>query len=270
VLRTRVVTAIIITAIGLTAVFSLGPVAFALLAAIILLVLGGWEAGLLSGLDSNAARAGFVLAICLAGAGLFAYYHPDWSMTLLLPGCLCWLLLAVWLTRPDLGREASPGHTAVKLIVLAIVLLTAWVSVVWLQAGSGWYVVLLMLIIAGADIGAYFSGRAIGGPKLATRISPGKTRSGAVGGLICAMLVAALATLVLPVAPFGPVQASLVALALAAVSIGGDLSISLLKRQRGLKDTSNILPGHGGILDRFDSVGAGLPFFALAVAIWGN
>lgn len=269
-LRTRVVTAIIITVIGLTAVFTLGPGAFALLAAVILLVLGSWEAGLLAGLSSPASRAGYALVICIAGALLFAQFHPDWIIGLLLPGCVVWLGLAVCLTRPEFGREAHAMHTAVKLLVLAVVLLTAWIAVIWLQADSGWYVVLLMLVIAGADIGAYFSGRAIGGAKLAPRISPGKTRSGAIGGLVCAMLVAAIATLSLPITPFGPFEAALVGLALAAVSIGGDLSISLLKRQRGLKDTSNILPGHGGILDRFDSIGAGLPFFALAVAVWGS
>jgi len=270
VLRTRVITAIIITALGLTAVFTLDPVAFAVLAALILLALGGWEAALLAGLDSPAARIGVALALCASGAGLFALYHPDWFVGVLVPGCVLWLALAVWLTRPDLGREVRPAHTIIKLLILGGVLLTAWMAVIWLQAGSGWYVVLLMLIVAGADIGAYFTGRAIGGAKLAPRISPGKTRSGAIGGLACAMLVAALATLTLPVSPLSPLMASLVALPLAAVSIGGDLSISLMKRQRGLKDTSNVLPGHGGILDRFDSVGAGLPFFAVAIALWGN
>lgn len=269
-LRTRVVTAILITVIGLTAVFTFGPVAFALFATLILLVLGGWEAGLLSGLTSPTARASYALSLCTAGGVLFALFHPEWSMVLLLPGCALWLGLAVWLTRPDLGRESNALHTVLKLLALGCVLLTAWIAVIWLQAGSGWHVVMLLLVIAGADIGAFFSGRVIGGPKLAPRISPGKTRSGAIGGLACAMLVAAVATLAVPVSPFGPYEAAMVGLALAAVSIGGDLSISLLKRQRGVKDTSNLLPGHGGILDRFDSIGAGLPFFALSVAIWGN
>ena len=269
-LKTRVVTAVIITVIGLSAVFALESIGFAVLAAVILLVLGGWEAGCLAGLDSPVPRAGFALAMCAAGGFLFAVYHPDWMTGLLLPGCVLWLGLLAWLTRPDYGREDSQAHTAAKLLALATVLLTAWIAVIWLQAASGWYVFLLMLIIAGADIGAYFSGKAIGGPKLAPRISPGKTRSGAIGGLVCAMVVAAVATIVLPESPFGPLEAGLIALVLAAVSIGGDLSISLLKRQRGLKDTSNFLPGHGGILDRFDSIGAGLPFFAVAVAIWGH
>jgi phosphatidate cytidylyltransferase len=148
---------------------------------------------------------------------------------------------------------------------LGLILLGAWLAVVQLQMQSAWLIVWLLCVIGAADIGAYFTGRGIGGPKLAARISPGKTWSGAVGGVLAALLVAPLAAYGLP-APLVSLSAPMLALVgvgLAVVSIGGDLFISLLKRQAGLKDSSDLLPGHGGLLDRLDSLGAALPFFAL-------
>jgi phosphatidate cytidylyltransferase len=135
---------------------------------------------------------------------------------------------------------------------------------------SPWLVVMLLILIAAADTFAYFTGRHFGGPKLAPRISPGKTLSGAAGGLIGAMVLTALSAAALPDSPFTPLTGALLGLGLGMISIAGDLFISLLKRQRALKDTSALLPGHGGILDRFDSLVAALPFFALAVALWGQ
>ncbi|MEN1729685.1 MAG: phosphatidate cytidylyltransferase [Pseudomonadota bacterium] len=145
-------------------------------------------------------------------------------------------------------------------------MLAAWLAIAWLQQQSPWLPVLLIIIIAAADVGAYFTGRSVGGPKLAPRISPGKTWSGVAGGIVAAFIITTIAVLVLPDSPFSPWLAGTIALGLAAISVGGDLFFSLLKRQRGIKDSSHLLPGHGGILDRIDSLGAALPFFALAVA----
>lgn len=259
-LKTRVITALVMAIIGLSALFLSPPALFALLAGILLLGIGGWEAGRLAGLESGAHSLIFACVLLTLGALLFFLFRPVWTATLLLGGALLWLGALFWLARPRSGAALR----TLKLAVLGGILLSAWLAVITLQAGSPWLVVLLVIIIAAADIGAYFSGRAIGGPKLAPSISPGKTQSGAIGGLLAATLVAAAVVTVLPEAPFRPLAAALVGLVLAALSIGGDLLISLFKRQRGLKDSSALLPGHGGLLDRFDSLGAALPFFALA------
>lgn len=259
-LRTRVITALVMAIIGLAALFLSPPPLFALLAGILLLGIGGWEAGRLAGLGSSERALTYACVLLACGALLFFMLPEPWITGLLLCGALLWLGLLFWLRRP---QSAADGRT-LKLVALGGILLTAWLSAVALQAGSPWLVLLLVIVVASADIGAYFSGRAIGGPKLAPSISPGKTRSGAVGGLLAASLATALAVTILPDAPFRPASAALLGLVLAAISIGGDLLISLLKRQRGIKDSSALLPGHGGVLDRFDSLSAALPFFALA------
>lgn len=269
-LRTRVITALIITSIGLAAVFTLPAPAFAAFAVLILLALGGWEGARLGGLDQARARAVYTAVLVITGTAVYWLHEPGQITAWLLPGCIAWLGFLAWLARPALGSAATKANHAFKLLIIALILLTGWLAIVWLQWLSPWLVLMLLIIIASADVGAYFSGRSIGGPKLAPSISPGKTRSGAIGGLLAAMLVTGISAQFLPDSPFTPVTAGLLALVLAAISIGGDLFISLLKRQRQLKDTSDLLPGHGGILDRFDSIGAAAPMFALAVAVLGQ
>ncbi len=263
-LKTRVLTALVMAAIGLAVLFGLPPTAFALVAGVLLLGLGGWEAAALSGLPGRSSRLAMAAGLLIAAALSTRLFASEHIVFWLLPGVLTWLLLLAWLTRPQLGRQ---GWVAAKLLILSIVLLSAWLALCWLQARSPWLVLLVVLIIAAADIGAYFTGRAVGGPKLAPSISPGKTRSGAAGGLVAATLLGAAAMPVLPDMPFSPPVAAAIGLLLAAVSIGGDLFMSLLKRQVGLKDSSRLLPGHGGILDRFDSLGAALPCFAMILAL---
>ncbi|MGY6588093.1 MAG: phosphatidate cytidylyltransferase [Wenzhouxiangella sp.] len=286
-LKQRVLTAIVMALVGLAALFGLGSLLFSLAALLLFLVLGGWEAGRLAGLACPVRRVLFTLLLILPAAALLLNGH-DWLIALgeqtarligpeadarraltlwFLPGCLAWLGFIAWLSSPGWGRQSGPGMLAFKLFCLAILLWSAWLAVSWLQAQSPWWVLLLIVVIAAADIGAYFSGRAIGGPKLAPRISPGKTRSGAVGGLLASAALTALAAWLLPQSPLSPAQALPVAAFLALVSIGGDLFISLLKRQQGLKDTAALFPGHGGVLDRFDSLSAAVPFFALLL-VW--
>ncbi len=270
VLKTRVLTAVLIALIGLGALFTLSPPAFAALVAILLLGIGGWEGARLSGIQNNWLRNGFAVLLLLLAALIWIVHDPARIIAYLLPACLLWLVLLAWLARPGLGRAESLGSTLCKLGVMAVVLLAAWLALSWIQSVSPWAVLMLMIIIAAADIGAYFTGRKVGGPKLAPSISPGKTRSGALGGLLGAIVLTAALAAVMPHSPFPPIVAGILAGGLAIISMGGDLFISLLKRQRQMKDTSNLLPGHGGILDRFDSLGAALPFFALAIALWGQ
>ncbi|TVS11330.1 MAG: phosphatidate cytidylyltransferase [Wenzhouxiangella sp.] len=253
--------------IGLGILFVSPPPVFAALAGIVLLGLGGREAGRLAGLEPEQWAAwAFTAAMLLVGLAVYLLRTPATTTTLLVLGAVLWLALLCWLGRPQFGARLW----LLKLLALAGILICAWLALITLQAASPWLVLLVVLIIAAADIGAYFSGRAIGGAKLAPSISPGKTRAGAIGGLMAATVITALAVTILPDAPFGPLIAGAVGLGLALVSIGGDLLISLLKRQRGIKDTSTLLPGHGGILDRFDSLGAALPFFALAWLFLGQ
>ena len=128
---------------------------------------------------------------------------------------------------------------------------------------------LLLLIVWAADVGAYFAGKTFGKNKLAPQISPGKTREGLVGGLVLAPVVALIATYFMPIAHIEFTHLVVLSLLVALVSVGGDLMISLHKRTSGFKDSGNILPGHGGILDRLDSLLVAAPFYALGVLAMG-
>lgn len=253
---------------GLAAVFYLPPAGFSPLAAVVLLVAGGWEAARLAGIDPAPARWAFGLGLAAIAAAIhWLALEPAW---LLSAGALLWLFSLAWLSRPGAGGSGKPAVVVIKLFVLGGILITAWLGLSLLQSLSPWLIFLLLVIIAAADIGAYFSGRHFGGAKLAPTISPGKTRAGALGGLFGAAALTPVAAGFVPLAPFGPFTMAALAFGLALVSIGGDLFVSLLKRQRQLKDTSSLLPGHGGILDRFDSMCAAVPFFSLAVLHWSG
>jgi len=131
-------------------------------------------------------------------------------------------------------------------------------------------ILLLLLIVWAADTGAYFAGRRFGNSKLAPQISPGKTRAGLYGGLLLAPLVALLAVHMMPIEKIEALPLILLSLVTALVSVGGDLLISMHKRTSGFKDSGNLLPGHGGVLDRLDSLLAAAPFFALGLLVAGH
>jgi len=127
----------------------------------------------------------------------------------------------------------------------------------------------MVVLVAIADIGAYFSGRRFGRTKLAPRVSPGKSWEGVVGGL-CACTVLAVSAHVLLRLEQPSLQAMIaIALAGAAASVVGDLLESMVKRQRGVKDSGTLLPGHGGVLDRIDGITAAGPVVALGLILAG-
>jgi len=134
-----------------------------------------------------------------------------------------------------------------------------------MQLGN-WLIMAVMVLVWGADIGAYFSGRAFGKRKLAPAVSPGKSWEGVYGGLALTLAI----TVVVGVVRGWTVKEMLLSLVGAAVvvfiSVVGDLTESMFKRQAGIKDSSNLLPGHGGVLDRIDSLTAAIPIFA--VLLW--
>jgi phosphatidate cytidylyltransferase len=150
-----------------------------------------------------------------------------------------------------------------------LVLVPCWLAMVAILSvpGRGPALTLLALcMVFGADIGAYFAGRRFGRVKLAPQVSPGKTWEGFIGGVLLTALVGGFggAMLGMPAAVMVPVG-----LGLSALSVVGDLTESMFKRSIGAKDSSNLIPGHGGVLDRLDSITAAMPFFALAMSWLG-
>jgi phosphatidate cytidylyltransferase len=237
---------------------------FLLILAAVLLA-GMWEWGRLSQLPNTLSRIAYLALI----AGLFWLSHAAGleaiAWPVLLGACIWWLCALIWLTRPQLCSGHSPVCTVVKLAAGILVVVPAWLALTLMHgaADDGPRLVLILLIMVGlADSGAYFAGRYLGRHKLAPVISPGKTWEGVYGGLLASMLFAAAVAWLLLEAPL-PWTAKFMLATLVAMmfSVVGDLLVSLLKRQSGIKDSGSIIPGHGGIFDRIDSLVAAAPLF---------
>ncbi|HHV48038.1 MAG TPA: phosphatidate cytidylyltransferase [Rhodocyclaceae bacterium] len=267
-LKTRVITALVLVGVLLPSLFWLPQSAWALLTAAVIGV-AAWEWGALLGWQQGARRLlGWVTAlICVGlaqvapaalGIGTFAPAAP-WVVALYTLSVIFWIfLIPLWLNRQ--WRLSSLAG----LLVGAVVLLPTWLALVQLRAVHSGVLLAVMALVWMADIAAYFAGRKFGRNKLAPSISPGKTQEGALGAFIGVMLYGLVIGHFL-LAGKVPLTAWMLALVLAtAVSIIGDLFESLLKRKAGIKDSSNILPGHGGVLDRIDSLTSTLPLAALA------
>ncbi len=258
----RVVTAVVLLAVLLLVFFKLPPpAAVGLIGAFI--SIAAWEWSGFLGTRAFAGRATYVLALML-GMAASVWLIP--AQVPLLP--MLWLSLAwwgcafVWLLyyptriRPEIGALCG-----------FLVIIPAWAAIVALlslpERGAE-YVLFVLVLVWAADIGAYFVGRRFGRRKLAPQVSPGKTWEGFVGGLAASAgaAVAGAWWFGLPA-----LQLLAVGLTVGAISVVGDLTVSMFKRNAGLKDSGNLFPGHGGVLDRVDSVTAAVPLFALEF-IW--
>ncbi|MDD9857923.1 MAG: phosphatidate cytidylyltransferase [Gammaproteobacteria bacterium] len=206
--------------------------------------------------------AGIASLVTMAAVVLF--FQPHKLPVICLAGLLFWAYQAVDLARRgvDDATEALGG-----LVQGAVVLLIAWCALLWMHIEQGPAMTIAMLaVVWSADSGAYFAGKRFGKRRLAPSISPGKTVAGLIGGLAGAAMVAwLLASLALGLNAAQTRLWLLASLAAALFSVVGDLYESRLKRRAGVKDSSALLPGHGGILDRIDGILAALPPF---VIIW--
>jgi phosphatidate cytidylyltransferase len=271
-LKQRVLTALLLLPLVLALIFAAPPQWFLVLLGIILLG-GSWEYLRLAGVTSRAAGSLLVVLQAVALATLFLYRNDwaagmSWYLTLC---CAAWLMLFIRLPAYRRDAPADGPYRVASILTSLLSITTCWFALGWLrvQPHGSWLILLLLLIVWAADTGAYFSGKSFGKNKLAPLISPGKTREGLLGGLVLAPLVALLAAKLMPIEHIGPLHLVLLSLVTALVSVGGDLMISMHKRTSGFKDSGSLLPGHGGILDRLDSLLAAAPFFALGLLVSG-
>jgi phosphatidate cytidylyltransferase len=261
-LMQRIVTAIVLLAVLLTVFFILpSPAAVGVLGSFIIVAAWEWS-GFLS-LNTFLRRAAYVvLIVALMTLSIWIFPQRASLLPLLVAGLIWWCIAFVMVIRYPVTIRRDFGA-----ICGVMVIIPAWAALVaLLKSGEDGpkYVLLVLSIVWAADIGAYFFGRRLGRTKLAPRLSPGKTWEGVIGGLFAAMGAALVGTwwLDLSVVFLLPM-----ALSVAAISVGGDLTVSMFKRNAGLKDSGNLFPGHGGVLDRVDSVTAAVPLFALQ-AMW--
>ena len=266
-LRTRVITAVILLAVLLAVVWTGSTLLFN---AVIVLFFGAalWEsARLFKG------RMPVVSAVLWSALLLFLLLrHPQDA-----PYPLSMLCVAIWAIRlaPALGLGLPPLDTFANRLVsviYGIAIVGCFIAIAALYQRSPLYLLSVMAIVWIADIGAYFSGKAFGKRKLAPSISPGKSWEGAIGGAL-AVLALTSASVFLPTLhdtfaahlqrSLGWVGMLAVLLLVVAASVAGDLFESMLKRRAGMKDSSSLLPGHGGVLDRIDALIPVLPLAAL-------
>ncbi len=267
-LKQRIITAVILAPLAVAAVIWLPGRAMAIVAGIVFVLafdewvrLCGWQHWLARGL------AGVFLALIFCSL-FVAQQHLAWLAPVVFAlACLWWLLSLAWLAHASFAAEPTHGHAWLKFLAGLWVVAPAWLAVLWLDQHATWGVWLLLslCIVWAADIGAYFAGSQLGKHKLAPRISPGKTWEGVGGAVVLSLLVALAAGLLLGIHGVSLVWLLVLATLAVAASIVGDLVESLMKRHAMIKDSGSLFPGHGGLLDRTDSVCAFLPVFALGL-----
>jgi len=254
-LKTRIVTAVIALVVVGIVLFVIPP-SYAEFVIGLLMVAGAREWAAFLDTESNAQRfmfTGFISAVLVGAWFGIERYHES----ILLVACLWWMTAFVWNLR-----FPTPIPNPLRWICGFLVIVPLFVALILLLRQGVEYLIFTLLIVWVADGGAYFAGKAFGRVKLAPAISPGKTWEGVVGGLV---LVAALATAVAIWQDIGVAALLPLCLAVAAISIVGDLTVSMFKRTAGVKDSGSLFPGHGGVLDRVDSIAAAAPLFVLGM-----
>ncbi len=267
----RVITALLLAPLAIAVILLLPTPWFAVVSAAVFL--GAQEEwAQLAGVRQAPMRI-VVLVVAAALFVLLWLAHAGALTPLLLAlGVAWWLLACVWLGRFAFGAAPTPENRALKLAAGACVMFPAWIAVLALhgrEPHGHWWMLLALFIVWAADIGAYFSGRRFGKRKLAPQISPGKTRAGAYGALVAGTLVCLVGGWLLGVRGGDLAGLAVLAVLTVAASIVGDLLESLMKRHAQVKDSGSLFPGHGGLLDRLDSVFAALPVFALGLWVLG-
>lgn len=243
------------------------PTGWLALALALVVLLGAWEWTTLAGVSSPLARLGYLGVVTLSFAALWQVHLAGWGPYLIAPVVLGWLGVALYLA--GLAEVTRAEGTDVGLLALGLlVLLGPWLALLDLDAvqpDGPLLVLCLLLLIWAADIAAYFAGRRWGRVKLASALSPGKTRAGAYAALVAAAACGVVLAWWLRVGLGQGLALVLICVVTVVASVVGDLFESLLKRRRGLKDSGRLLPGHGGMLDRIDSMTAAAPVFTLGL-----
>jgi phosphatidate cytidylyltransferase len=265
-LKQRIITALILLPLVLGAIFYLDTPWFAL-AMVLPVATGAWEWANIMGISNQGRRWAYagLIVLCMA---LQYWLLWDWVLSI----GVIWWFVAVYFVRAYPDKVNVWSNTVTQAVIGLLLLLPAWWGLIVLhrQPDGHWWMLYAFVLVWGADTGAYFAGRAFGKRKLAPNVSPGKTVEGLMGGLLLTSLIAILVatqTQALQTVPMG--WFLLISLVAVIGSVYGDLAESMFKRHRGIKDSSQVLPGHGGILDRIDSITAAVPLFAAGMLLLG-
>lgn len=274
-LKQRIITALFLFAGFAASVFLLPSTYFSMFALAVVFV-GALEWSNLAGLHLALHKALYVVSTLLLAIaiGFYAGFFPSLEVdvtvlrSLLLVAAVWWCIALLWVQ----GYPTSQilwAHKIVQLLMGWLVLIPCWLGLSFLHSleDGRWLIVLVVMIVICADTGAYGFGSRWGKRKLAPNVSPGKSWEGFLGGVFCCLVLAVIVAVIDSDTPWS-VSAAVI-LPAALVSTLGDLLESMMKRSRGIKDSGKILPGHGGLLDRIDSLTATVPIFTLGLLISG-
>lgn len=273
-LKTRVITALVLLAVLLPILFLLPPIYIGVFFLVALLA-AAWEWSRLLTPQARAAAWIYALFCLVIILFLLGMQNVSWQFALLLLAVIFWFFVAPFLLAKGMNlslEKLRPFYVVLGLIVLP----ATWFALVFLRELGLIFLLTSMAFVWVADIGAYFVGKAFGKHKLAVQISPGKSIEGAIGGLILCYVYAFLCVYYFSFEStlfgawairFGWVPMFLMVTVLTAFSIFGDLFESQLKRLAGVKDSSHLLPGHGGVLDRVDALIPTMPIAALLAGL---
>lgn len=276
-LRQRVITGLIMAGLFLTGILLLPVKALAGVFAFLILA-GGWEWSRMAGWQSPIARALYVtvLAAVLVALTVHCQLFEEPSRELVQPvlglACLWWSFALLWVKSYP-ASAIMWSNKFMRSLMGLLILAPAWAAAVYLLSfpKGGMLVLLMVVIVAAADIGAYFAGKTFGKHKMSPDVSPAKTWEGFWGGELAVAIIGVLTWYLLPVqgAHISIFAVLAVVLATSMASVVGDLSVSMVKRESGTKDSGSLLPGHGGVLDRLDSLCGAAPVFALGLLLAG-
>jgi phosphatidate cytidylyltransferase len=286
-LKQRILTALILAPLAIAAIFLL-PLQYFAGVLLAIVAIGAWEWGPLMGFDTKSRRIAFISFICAAILALWYVVPPEqlWTldgrinpiaMNILYASAIWWAVCIFMIFKYPRYSSLWTGHRSVRGLFGLITLAPMWLAFLLIRSDNmmlseyhGAYLLLLLFaFVWSADIGAYFAGKRFGKNKLMPNVSPGKTIEGFIGGNIAAAAVAVITGLYFAWSSQQILIAVALALVISIISVDGDLTESMLKRQAGVKDSGSILPGHGGILDRIDSLTATAPIFALFYVLFG-
>jgi phosphatidate cytidylyltransferase len=279
-LKQRVITALVLLALLLPALFASHPMPFMALT-VIMIAAGAWEWGRLNGMGTLWSWVGALVALALCGAAWRAGWVLSTPPQLWLMAGAGWVLLGAWMIHRGVAAWAL-WPQALRWLVGLFLLAMAWLAIAQAHQRGVNFLLSVLVLVWAADVFAYFFGRAFGGRwvhrKLAASISPGKSWEGVFGGMLGVSLVALVWSEIdrnwsLPDLSFysllfakGAWVAWPALMFMCAMSVVGDLVESLVKRSAGMKDSSGLLPGHGGVLDRVDALLPTLPLAMMLMA----
>lgn len=284
-LKQRIITALILAPAAISAIFYL-PINYFAVLLMAIIAIGAWEWARFMGLTKTAHRLTYAIATTMLVALVWFSLRVDQTW-LVISGVqheitsVLWLSVMWWLFAALLMcffPKSSAFWSNNKFIIALfgwLTLIPTWLAFMVLRTNSynldefqgAQLLMYLFMLVWSADIGAYFVGKSIGKHKLMPNVSPGKTIEGFLGGVVCAVVLTVVVGITLQWSADEFTRALLVTALITTISVLGDLTESMFKRQAGVKDSGTILPGHGGILDRIDSLTATAPIFALCYVL---